>query len=64
MSEPTVYEPFMREAMTLADTFAVMYRGRFIDVFPRTDEARVESIGLMMAGIRFGEDEKEAVHEA
>ena len=54
----------LREAMTLADTFAVMYRGRFIDVFPRTDAARVESIGLMMAGIRFGEEEKEAVHEA
>ena len=46
----------LREAMTLADTFAVMYRGRFIDVFPRTDTARVESIGLMMAGIRFGEE--------
>lgn len=49
----------LREAMTLADTFAVMYRGRFIDVFPRSDEARVESIGLMMAGIRFGEDTEE-----
>lgn len=46
----------LREAMTLADTFAVMYRGRFIDVFPRTDTDRVESIGLMMAGIRFGEN--------
>lgn len=41
----------LNEAMTLADTFAVMYRGRFMDVFPRTDEARVRSIGLLMAGI-------------
>ena len=55
----------LHEAMTLADTFAVMYRGRFIDVFPRSDVARVESIGLMMAGIPFDAKEaKEAVHEA
>ena len=53
----------LREAMTLADTFAVMYRGRFIDVFPRTDTERVEAIGLMMAGIRFDEEE-EAANEA
>ena len=50
----------LHEAMTLADTFAVMYRGRFIDVFPRTDTARVEAIGLMMAGVPFGEEEVEA----
>ncbi|WP_346666068.1 ABC transporter ATP-binding protein [uncultured Mailhella sp.] len=54
----------LREAMTLADTFAVMYRGRFIDVFPRSDEARVESIGLMMAGIRFGEDAENGADKA
>ena len=47
----------------VAATFAVMYRGRFIDVFPRTDAERVEAIGLMMAGIRFGEEE-EAANEA
>lgn len=41
----------LTEALTLADTFAVMYRGRFMDVFPRTDEAKVKSIGLLMAGI-------------
>ena len=54
----------LREAMTLADTFAVMYRGRFIEVFPRSDTARVEAIGLMMAGIRFGEDTGAAAREA
>lgn len=52
----------LTEAMTLADTFAVMYAGRFIDVFPRTDTAKVEAIGLMLAGIKPGEklDNKEA----
>ena len=52
----------LTEAMTLADTFAVMYGGRFIDVFPRTDTAKVEAIGLMLAGIKPGEklDNKEA----
>ncbi len=57
----------LNEAMTLADTFAVMYRGRFIDVFPRSDAERVASIGLMMAGIAFGgekEETKENGHEA
>ena len=49
----------LREAVKLADTFAVMYRGRFIDVFPHTDIARLEAVGMMMAGIRFGEQENE-----
>ncbi len=56
----------LNEAMTLADTFAVMYRGRFIDVFPRSDAAKVASIGLMMAGIPFEKENgrKEQRHEA
>ena len=49
----------LREAVTLADTFAVMYRGRFIDVFSHTDTERLEAVGMMMAGIRFGEKEEE-----
>ena len=49
----------LREAVTLADTFAVMYRGRFIDVFSHTDTARLEAVGMMMAGIRFGESGEE-----
>lgn len=41
----------LTEAMTLADSFTVMYGGRFVDVFPRTDTAKVEAIGLMLAGM-------------
>ena len=41
----------MAEALQLADRVAVMYRGKFMDCFPVTDTAKVESIGLMMAGI-------------
>lgn len=39
------------EALQLADRIAVMYRGRFMDVFSRDDTAKVEAVGLMMAGI-------------
>lgn len=42
----------LTEALTLADSFAVMYGGRFIDVFPREDRAKLESIGLMLAGVK------------
>ena len=41
----------LNEAFTLADVITVMYRGRFMDVFPRTDEDKLNNIGLMMAGI-------------
>ncbi|MFV0421803.1 ABC transporter ATP-binding protein [Oleidesulfovibrio sp.] len=41
----------LNEALQLADRIAVMYRGRFVDIFPKTDTAKVEAIGLMMAGI-------------
>lgn len=41
----------LNEALTLADTIAVMYRGRFMGVIDRNDEAGVDRIGLMMAGI-------------
>jgi len=44
----------LNEALQLADRIAVMYRGRFVDVFPRTDEKKVEAIGLMMAGVQPG----------
>lgn len=41
----------LNEAFTLADVITVMYQGRFMDVFPRTDEDKLNNIGLMMAGI-------------
>jgi simple sugar transport system ATP-binding protein len=41
----------LHEAVTLADTFAVMYRGEFMDVFSRNEEQKLDAIGLMMAGI-------------
>lgn len=41
----------LAEAMRLADTFAVMYRGSFMDVFPRSDERKLAQIGLLMAGM-------------
>lgn len=55
----------LNEALELADRIAVMYRGRFIDVFDRDDTAKVEAIGLMMAGVRPGEaDEADEADEA
>lgn len=44
----------LREAVTLADTFAVMYRGRFIDVFPSSDTEKLAAVGMMMAGVMPG----------
>jgi len=41
----------LTEALRLADTVAVMFRGRFMDIFPRTDERKIRDIGLLMAGI-------------
>lgn len=41
----------LNEALELADRIAVMYRGRFMGVFPRDDTRMVDAIGLMMAGI-------------
>jgi len=41
----------LNEALQLADRVAVMYKGRFMDVFDADDRKKVESIGLMMAGI-------------
>lgn len=41
----------LNEALQLADRVAVIFEGRFMDVFPVTDSAKVENIGLMMAGI-------------
>ncbi len=41
----------LTEALQLADRIAVMYRGRFIDCFAKSDIVKVNAIGLMMAGI-------------
>lgn len=44
------------EALQLADRIAVMYRGRFMDCFPKSNAKRVEAIGLMMAGVEPGQE--------
>jgi simple sugar transport system ATP-binding protein len=44
----------LSEALQLADRIAVMFRGRFMDVFPVSDTAKVEAIGLAMAGVGAG----------
>jgi general nucleoside transport system ATP-binding protein len=41
----------LNEALKLADRIAVMFRGRFVDVFPASDESKVGGIGQMMAGV-------------
>ena len=42
----------LNEALTLADRIAVIFRGRILDCFPRTDEDRVGLIGPLMAGVQ------------
>jgi simple sugar transport system ATP-binding protein len=39
------------EILALSDRIAVMYEGSIVGIIPR-DEADVESLGLMMAGVR------------
>jgi len=39
------------EILTLSDRIAVIYEGRIMDIIPR-DKARVEALGLLMAGVR------------
>jgi len=41
----------LNEALQLADRIAVIYDGRFMDVFPVEDQGKVEAVGLMMAGV-------------
>ncbi len=41
----------LEEALTLSDRIAVMYGGRIIDVFPASDQEKVERIPQMMAGV-------------
>jgi simple sugar transport system ATP-binding protein len=42
----------LAEALSLADRIAVIYDGRIVDTFDAGDQAKVEQIGLMMAGLR------------
>jgi simple sugar transport system ATP-binding protein len=42
----------LNEALRLADTVAVMFRGRFMDVFDASDRDKVSRIGMLMAGSR------------
>ncbi|NCD25361.1 MAG: ABC transporter ATP-binding protein [Deltaproteobacteria bacterium] len=46
----------LSEALALADRVAVMFEGRVMDTFPVTDQARVERIGQMMAGMTADDD--------
>ena len=40
----------LAEALALADRLAVMFEGRIVDTFRAEDQAKIERIGLMMAG--------------
>lgn len=39
------------EALQLADTIAVIFRGRIMDVFDAADQSKVKAIGRLMAGL-------------
>lgn len=41
----------LNEALQLADRVAVIFNGRFMDVFPTSDKEKVDKIGLLMAGV-------------
>ncbi len=41
----------LNEALQLADRVAVIFEGRFMDVFPVSNTEKVDKIGLMMAGV-------------
>ena len=41
----------LTEALSLADRIAVIYGGRIVDSFDADDRAKIERIGLMMAGM-------------
>ncbi|MFP4031510.1 MAG: ABC transporter ATP-binding protein, partial [Desulfococcaceae bacterium] len=49
----------LAEALALSDRIAVMFGGEIVDVFPAGDQAKVDRIGLMMAGVT-GEEAEEA----
>ena len=52
----------LKEALSLSDRVAVMFRGRILETVDVRDEEAVGRIGLLMAGSR--EDRVEAVHGA
>ena len=47
----------MNEALRLGDRIAVMFRGKILDCFPKSDLRKMEAVGLMMAGILPGTGE-------
>lgn len=47
----------LNEALRLADTVAVMFRGQFMDVFEASDQDKVKNIGMLMAGSMPGQNE-------
>jgi len=42
----------LREALSLADTILVMFRGQVMDIIPCDDERGLDRIGPLMAGVR------------
>ncbi|MGM0645574.1 MAG: ABC transporter ATP-binding protein [Thermodesulfobacteriota bacterium] len=41
----------LNEAANLADRIAVLYQGRFMDIFPTADRTKMDNIGPLMAGM-------------
>ena len=41
----------LNEALVLSDRIGVMFDGRLVDLFPVSDEGKVDRIGAMMAGL-------------
>jgi simple sugar transport system ATP-binding protein len=41
----------LNEALSLSDRIAVLYDGRIMDTFDTQERKKVESIGLLMAGV-------------
>lgn len=41
----------LNEAFNLADRIAVIFQGRFMDIFPATDKTKLDNIGPLMAGM-------------
>jgi len=40
----------LEEVLLLSDRIAVIYKGRFMGIFPNTKELNLSQVGLMMAG--------------
>jgi simple sugar transport system ATP-binding protein len=45
----------LQEALALSDRIAVLFNGRIMDIFDSGDQARIDRIGLLMAGMGAGQ---------